>query len=168
MKPMEEVKVSTLYFVDDGTVPNHPSLPVLIYHRVFDSHEHFEKTITSNQWGNTWTGGVFSYHHYHSNAHETLLVIRGDADLLIGGRNGSTINVTFGDVLILPAGTGHKLLNASHDFTVIGAYPHGQSFDICTGDKNHRIQEIMNIKNVPLPETDPIWGEQGPLQLHWH
>lgn len=95
-------------------------------------------------------------------------MIRGEANLLIGGRNGSTINVTAGDVLILPAGTGHKLLNASHDFTVMGAYPNGQSFDICTGDKNNRTQDIMNIENVPLPETDPLWGEQGPLLLHWH
>ncbi|MDW4207939.1 cupin domain-containing protein [Staphylococcus saprophyticus] len=168
MKPMSDITVSTLCFIDDGTIPNNPTLPVLTYHHVLGSHEHLEKTIISNQWGNTWTGGVFSYHHYHSNAHETLLVIRGEANLLIGGRNGSTINVTAGDVLILPAGTGHKLLNASHDFTVMGAYPNGQSFDICTGDKNNRTQDIMNIENVPLPETDPLWGEQGPLLLHWH
>lgn len=45
MKPMSDITVSTLCFIDDGTIPNNPTLPVLTYHHVLGSHEHLEKPL---------------------------------------------------------------------------------------------------------------------------
>ncbi|MDW8543150.1 cupin domain-containing protein [Staphylococcus sp. KG4-3] len=168
MKQPEEITINTLNFDDDGQIPNNPYLPVLVYQNVFLATDDLRHILSTNQWGNTWEGGVFSYHHYHSNSHEVLLVINGTAQLILGGKNGTLINITEGDALILPAGTGHKLVSQSNDFAVMGAYPHSQSYDICVGKVSERPQNLYNIENVSIPNTDPIFGSHGPLKKRWN
>jgi uncharacterized protein YjlB len=47
---------------------------------------------------------------------------------------------------------------------VVGAYPKGQeSYDLRTGEERERPGVLENIRGVPLPETDPLFGEGGPL-----
>lgn len=167
MNKPEEITINTLNFEDDGQIPNNPYLPVLAYQNLFSATDDLRHILSANQWGNTWEGGVFSYHHYHSNSHEVLLVINGTAQLILGGKNGATININEGDALILPAGTGHKLLSQSNGFTVMGAYPNSQSYDICVGKASERPQNLYNIENVPVPNTDPIFGSQGLLKKYW-
>jgi len=41
-----------------------------------------------------------------------------------GGEAGQTLTVKAGDVLVLPAGTGHRCVEHSSVFVVVGAYPH--------------------------------------------
>jgi uncharacterized protein YjlB len=165
---MDSSNVLIFYFEDDGTIPNNPDLPVLFYQGVLkDKAGEAEAVFNRNNWLNSWTNGVFAYHHYHSNAHEVLGVLRGNALLQIGGESGKKVEVHAGDIIVLPAGTGHKKLGASPDFKVAGAYPNGMSCNLKTGRKEERPAVLNEIKQVPLPEQDPVYGDQGPLIMQW-
>ncbi len=112
--------------------------------------------------------GVFPYHHYHSTSHEVLCVIRGSASIAFGGPEGEVVEVEAGDVVVIPAGVGHKNEGSSGDFSVVGAYPRGQeSYDLRTGEAGERPEVLENIRSVPLPEADPLFGEGGPLLWRW-
>ena len=119
-------------------------------------------------WGGTWVWRVFSYHHYHSNAHEALAVAAGRAELMLGGPGGERVGVSAGDVVVLPAGTGHRQIEASADFAVVGAYPPGQEDDeIVRAEQPHEGAILERIAAVPLPRTDPVHGADGPLIRAW-
>jgi uncharacterized protein YjlB len=112
--------------------------------------------------------GVFSYHHYHSNAHEVLCVVSGSASIAFGGPEGETVEVDAGDVVVIPAGVGHCNKGPNGGFSVVGAYPHGQeSYDLRTGDEGERPEVLENIRDVSLPKSDPLFGEKGPLTQRW-
>ncbi len=158
----------TFFLKDDGIIPNNPNLPVILYKQAVKKPEsNMESIFNENQWLNSWTNGVFDYHHYHSNSHEVLGVIRGEATLMIGGEKGKVIQVQTGDVIVLPAGTGHKRLKASSDFSVVGAYPDGMNFNTKYGKENERPEVLVEISKVPLPKTDPVTGKEGPLMQEW-
>jgi uncharacterized protein YjlB len=156
---------------DDGTIPN-SRLPLLVYEQAIDLSggdppAAIETALRANGWGHGWRNGVFSYHHYHSTAHEVLVVYAGSARVQCGGEAGIVASVTAGDVVIIPAGVGHKNLDATADFGVIGAYPRGQAWDICYGRAGERPRADENIARVPLPSADPVFGRGGPLLAHW-
>lgn len=155
-------------FDDDGYIPNNPELPVILYSGVFKQHPmEIEPTFKLNNWRNSWIDGVFDYHHYHSNAHEVLGVRAGSAMLLIGGKYGEPVEVRTGDVLVLPAGTGHKKLKCSANFEVVGAYADGKEYNLKTGQSNERPQVLKDIQNVDVPSMDPVFGLQGQVIEHW-
>ena len=155
-------------FEDDGTIPNNPSLPVIFYPGAFKTHpQEIESTFNLNNWRNSWVNGVFDYHHYHSNTHEVLGVRAGSARLLLGGQKGEAIKVNTGDVLVLPAGTGHKKLTSSPDFEIVGAYPDGKDYNIQTGSPDERPQVLEEIKQVEVPSTDPVYGNRGQVVDRW-
>lgn len=155
-------------FEDDGTIPNNPSLPVIFYPGAFKTHpQEIESTFNLNNWRNSWVNGVFDYHHYHSNTHEVLGVRAGSARLLLGGQKGEAIKVNTGDVLVLPAGTGHKKLTSSSDFEIVGAYPDGKDYNIQTGSPGERPQVLEEIKQVEVPSTDPVYGNRGQVVDRW-
>jgi len=72
-----------------------------------------------------------------------------------------------GDVVVLPAGTGHQCLWAAPELTVIGAYPNAGKYDLCRGSKAEHARAVETIPNVPLPDTDPVFGPEGPLMSLW-
>ncbi len=155
-------------FEDDGTIPNNPKLPVILYPAVFKEHSHeIEATFKMNNWRNSWVNGVLDYHHYHSITHEVLGVRSGSAKLILGGAIGETIEVNVGDVLVLPAGTGHKKLSSSPDFEIVGAYPDGKDYNIQTGNPSERPQALADIKQVKVPSTDPVYGNRGQVVNRW-
>lgn len=157
-----------VHFEDDGSIPNNPRLPVIIYPAVFkDDPEAIEKVFNQNRWTNSWTGGVFDYHHYHSNTHEVLGVRSGAATIQLGGEQGKPFKVSVGDVAVLPAGTGHKLLESTEDFQVVGAYPGGVVPNKKLGEPDERPYVLEDILDAPLPQLDPIHGEDGPLLSNW-
>jgi uncharacterized protein YjlB len=49
----------------------------------------------------------------------------------------------------------------------VGAYPPGQSWDMNYGKAGERPAAGQNIGQVPLPQTDPLFGSRGPLIDHW-
>ena len=68
---------------------------------------------------------------------------------------------------MLPAGTGHQCLSATPDLLVIGAYPPDGHYDLCRGSKAEHARALGTIPRVPLPQTDPVFGEDGPLTKLW-
>jgi uncharacterized protein YjlB len=103
--------------------------------------------------------GVYRFHHYHSTAHEFLGVLAGRATLALGGSKGLELEVETGDALVLPAGTGHCNLGQSSGFSVMGAYPEGQNWDLLRGDPEDRPEAVENIRQVPMPAADPLFGK---------
>ncbi|MEG5262776.1 cupin domain-containing protein [Pseudomonas sp. JDS28PS106] len=160
-----------LLFSDDGAVPN-SRFPVLVYHLELtesaDAPAAFEALFARNGWPPLWRDGVFDYTHYHSNAHEVLGVASGEALLRLGGDQGQDIAVKAGDVLVLPAGTGHRRWRQSDDFVVVGAYPQGQEdYDIQCPEQADHAASLRRIAEVPFPERDPVAGEGGFLVQTW-
>lgn len=172
--PREAVLPEILLYTltDDGVFPNNARLPLIVYRQAIlapagELAATFERLFAANHWPPAWRYGIFGYHHYHSTAHETLGIFRGHATLQFGGEHGVVLEVQAGDVVVVPAGVAHKSLRASRDFCAVGAYPSGQQWDSCTGRAGERPRTDRHIANVPLPQADPLFGAQGPLQQHW-
>ena len=145
---------------------DHPQWPLLIYPEILKAPtaEAFEELFTRNRWPPAWRNGVLPFHHFHSNSHEVLGIYSGEVTVQFGGDAGVTVTARPGDVIVLPAGTGHKKLASRGSLGVVGAYPEGSMPDACrVFSKSH--QEA--IARVPLPACDPVHGPQGPLFSHW-
>jgi uncharacterized protein YjlB len=165
------VQPEHLNFKDDDIFPNSP-LPLLFYRQALtpdrkDLASTFEEHFAENDWTNSWRDGVYSFAHYHSTSHEVLGVYSGAATLRLGGKHGKNVEVQAGDVIIIPAGVAHQNLDASDDFGVVGAYPGGRKWDLLRGLPGERPKADQNIAALPMPEKDPIYGAEGPLQRIW-
>jgi uncharacterized protein YjlB len=160
-------------FRDDGKIPNHPRWPVIVYWnavqlpRTFDPAAIMEDLFESNNWGDSWRDGIYDYLHYHSRIHEVLGVARGSAKVRLGGDCGRTFKFSAGDIVILPAGTGHQCLAASKDFLVVGAYPASGTYDECRADADEHDRRVKSIAKVKRPRKDPALGAKGPLLKLW-
>lgn len=169
------VKPLTFLFKDDGVVPNNPALPVLVYKEALDLSGQrdpaaaIEKLFKAHDWArDRWRNGVFPFVHYHAMIHEALGIARGTAKVQLGGHHGETFNLAAGDIVVLPAGTGHQRLIGSDDFLVVGGYPPDGTYNLCRGDNPaERDKALVSIPKVPLPETDPVQGADGALPKLW-
>jgi uncharacterized protein YjlB len=164
----QDNKPDILFFEDDGIVPN-SKYPLLRYRRSFSERkdkgaEWLEQKFLSNNWSNSWRNGIFDFQHYHSIAHEVLGIYSGEALVLLGGDKGKKVNVEAGDIIVIPAGVGHKNLG-SHDLGVVGAYPNGMPVDIIRCQPGDRPRTDKNIAVVPFPDTDPFFGGGGLKEL---
>ena len=77
-------KPLTFMFKDDGSVPNNPMLPVLVYKSAVDIAAKrdpagvIEDLFTANGWGHgQWRNGIYPFVHYHSMIHEVLGIAVG-------------------------------------------------------------------------------------------
>lgn len=161
----------TYVFADDGHIPN-SRYPLLVYRKAFTAASlagaaWLEAHFSVNNWTNSWRNGVFPYHHYHSTAHEVLGVYSGTALLHLGGEKGKQVRVAAGDILVIPAGVGHKKMEASADFGVVGAYPDGRSYDVLRGEPGERPRADQRIAALPRPTLDPLTGREGGVPQHW-
>ena len=153
-----------------GAMPNNPRLPVLVYEEAFTGHEGdlataMEARFEENGWPPQWRDGIYDFDHYHAAGHEVLGIAAGSAKLLLGGEGGREVDLSAGDVLLLPAGTGHRKLSASDDLLVIGAYPPGQAGDISRDPASPERKATM--ARLSFPPKDPVMGEDGPTAQHW-
>jgi len=149
------------YFKDDGQIPN-SHLPLLIYKNAFKERgpagaAWLENRFAENNWTNSWRNGIYDFHHYHSTSHEVLGVYAGKALVHLGGEQGKKIRIEAGDIIIIPAGVGHKNLD-SEDLGIVGAYPDGRSWDVNSGKPGERPGTDKNIAALSVPEHDPLNG----------
>jgi uncharacterized protein YjlB len=147
-----------------GAMPNHPDFPVLVYRRaVAGSGEKaavaLEALFAANGWPPAWRNGIYPFDHYHTLGHETLGCAAGKARVLLGGPGGREVVIAAGDVVVLPAGTGHRRLASSPDFLVVGAYPPGQRADICREAPTPAM--LARLRALPAPATDPVGCASG-------
>jgi len=161
----------TIHFEDDGLVPNN-SMPFLLYKGAValdrgEPEATIEKLFGANGWGAMWRNGVYNFLHYHATVHEVLGIARGHARVRFGGDNGKELEISAGDVAILPAGTGHQCVLASRDFSVVGAYPPGPPMDLKRATPENHAEAKKTIPEVKLPQTDPVLGADGPLVRLW-
>ena len=159
--------IQTYRFTDDGRFPN-SALPLVIYRGALPGDPaRMERTFAANGWSNSWRDGIFSFHHFHSIAHEALGIAAGSARVAFGGPAGEEVSVRTGDVVVIPAGVAHRNLGGSGDLLVVGAYPGGSDYDIRRGDAGEHAAAASAIAAVPLPSTDPVHGRGGELLRLW-
>jgi uncharacterized protein YjlB len=161
----KDIQPERLSFEDDGIIPNNQRLRVLLYRGALKDADalDFKQRFEENGWTNSWQNGIFDYHHFHSNAHEVLGIARGWVKVRLGGANGKSVRIEKGDVVVLPAGTGHKCEARSGDLLVVGAYDAGRGWDICRGATRDKKKVRSNIMSVPDPDRDPVIGPRGAL-----
>jgi uncharacterized protein YjlB len=161
---------TSLMLEPNDPVSNNPDLPVLHYAQVLspqlgDLAARFEDMFAAQGCPPKWRSRVYDYHHYHTEGHEVLGVATGHAQLMLGGPDGQVLEVRAGDVLLLPAGTGHRNIGASDDFLVIGAYPPGQHADICREAPTQA--QLASIKQLPFPDQGPVEGDHETYRRIW-
>lgn len=164
------------YLKDDGETPNNPRFPFIHYkaavplNKKYDPAAVFEVLFAKNGWKNSWRNGIFSFLHFHTHTHEVLGIARGYVRVQFGGRKGIVRVLRAGDVVINPAGTGHKRLSASQDLLVVGAYPKkrgGGSYDEPKPNQIDIAKARKDIARVGIPARDPVYGAKSGLKTVW-
>jgi uncharacterized protein YjlB len=69
------------------------------------------------------------------------------------------------EVAVLPAGKGHCRPEANRGFLVVGAYPHGQEWDICRQAPDAEM--LARMASLLFPSSDPVWDAEGVLPTLW-
>lgn len=107
---------------------------------------------------------MYSTSHFHSNTHEILAIFSGSAKLCFGGEENShrfEPVVEEGDVIVVPAGVAHRLLEDRGGFSMVGSYPCGKSWDLCYG-REDEAEKVNQIRHLGWFAKDPIYGDEGP------
>ncbi|HEY1710678.1 MAG TPA: hypothetical protein VGG10_20595 [Rhizomicrobium sp.] len=160
-------------FSDDGETPNNPRFPLLVYRHPallspkFDPAAVFEELFKRSGWQESWRDAIYPYNHFHTKTHEVLGIARGAASVRFGGANGKTIKIRAGDVIVIPAGTGHCAIFKSDDLLVVGAYPAGSDYDEPKPEEVDAGKARASIAAVEAPARDPVYGAGGPLRKLW-
>ncbi|KAF4124785.1 Cupin [Geosmithia morbida] len=174
--PLSSLRVSRHLIPAHGLIPN-TSLqdkPLLIYHSAFagsPSAEKIESHLRSlGVVEPQWQYSMYSTTHFHSTTHEVLCVSAGRARLCFGGEENDgrvEVDVSPGDVIVVPAGVGHRLLREEGGgaFQMVGCYPVGnQQWDMCYGNPSEK-SKIDGIASLPWFKRDPVYGAHGPATL---
>lgn len=147
------------------------ALPVIVYPGVFADGDNLSalmaERMAENGWPGAWVNGVYGFDHFHAEAHEILGCARGWVTVRLGGPNGPSHTLRAGDFVLLPAGVGHRNMDASRDYLIVGSYPKGQSPDLQRGDQARYEQAARSAQAVPLPASDPVFGLDGPAVRVW-
>ena len=167
-------KPHLLRFKDDGETPNNARCPMILYRspvklsRDFDPAAIFEQLFDANGWKESWRNGMYDYLHFHTHTHEVLGIARGTVRAAFGGAEGKNLDLKAGDVVILPAGTGHQRIKASKDLLIVGAYPaNGGGYDEPKPEDVSHKEALRSIARVRAPRADPVYGKDGPLKTAW-
>lgn len=180
---LSDIKVSKHHIPAWHSIPNTSiqNKPLLIYHSAFKRDVSVSRVsahlnnigVVLPQWQYT----MYSQSHFHSTTHEVLSVVSGSARLCFGGEENpqrvETV-VTTGDVIVVPAGVAHRLLedqsgtSTAHGdgagFSMLGSYPKAsQDWDMCYGTPDEDEQKVKErISQLRWLDQDPIYGLDGP------
>lgn len=169
--PLSSLRVSKHLIPEHNLHPNTSiqHKPLMIYHSAFPSTTNasaIESQLTSvgvvePQWRYT----MYSTSHFHSTTHEVLCVSNGRARLCFGGEdNEGRVEpvVGRGDVMIVPAGVSHRLLeDMDGGFEMVGSYPKGCHWDMCYGKEGEE-GKVSGIGKIEWFPEDPVYGPDGP------
>ncbi|KAL2061101.1 hypothetical protein VTL71DRAFT_9153 [Oculimacula yallundae] len=172
LTPITYLQVSKHQIPRYNLIPNTSiqKRPLLIYHSCFPvsaSAASIEDHLISvgvvvPQWRYT----MYDITHFHSTTHEVLCVCSGRAKLCFGHESNPhslTLTVQKGDVIIIPAGVGHRLMDDFQSgFELVGSYPRGMYCDMCCGKKGEA-GKVEGIERLKWFERDPVYGDEGPL-----
>lgn len=150
---------------ESGAIPNNPRLPVLLHRGVVTpgDADAAEALFAAHGWDPAWRNGIYTHHHFHSNAHEALAIARGEVRVRLGGEPGVVLDLRAGDVAVLPAGTGHRNLRQSADLLVVGAYPRGApAADHLRGAAEEIEDARAAVAATAAPPCDPVTGRAYP------
>ena len=162
-----------LMFADDGSIPNNPLLPFLVYRGAIDlsgtpdPEQVIEKTFARHGWGDMWRNGIYPYVHYHSRIHEALGIARGRARVRFGGAAGDRAR----------AGGGRRRGAARRHRPPV---PVGRARAL----RHRRLSEERQIRPLPRQQGrarrradqhphgaaagyGPVHGQDGPLTRLW-
>lgn len=172
VRPIQQLNIIRDIVAEDGPFPNNSLLPLMLYRQAIeidddDAAGTVKELLETNRWTDSWVSGIYSEHHFHSTAHEALVAIRGSARVQFGGPEGIILTFEKGDVVVIPAGVAHCRVDNAEGFSCLGAYPEGQRYDMNYGKAGERPGVDENIRTVPLPENDPVYGNDGPLVKTW-
>jgi len=120
LTPLKGLSISSYQIPEFGRIPNTSiqKKPLLIYHSAFnqnasastiETHLSTIGVVTPK-----WRYTMFKQSHFHSTVHEVLCVAHGKAKLCFGGEdNPKRVEpiVAKGDVMIVPGGVAHRLLD---------------------------------------------------------
>jgi uncharacterized protein YjlB len=170
----QDRKAHLLRFKDDGETPNNSRLAMILYRSPvrlpvrFDPAAIFEELFASNGWEDSWRDGMYDFLHFHTHTHEVLGIAHGSVRAQFGGTKGKTLDLKAGDVVVLPAGTGHRRLKASKDLLIVGAYPaNSGKYDEPKPEEVSHKEALASIAHVRIPRADPVYGKAGPLKRLW-
>ncbi|KKK20983.1 cupin domain protein [Aspergillus rambellii] len=172
IRPPLEIQVTSRQIPQWNCIPNTSiqSKPLMIYHQAFaaspeELKQHFRMVgeVTPG-----WVYTMYSQTHFHSTTHEVLGVVSGSAYLCFGGEGNPgrfETRVEKGDMIIIPAGVGHRLLHEPDldkgSFKMVGAYPQNKTWDMCYGQSGDE-EKCRNIESLGWFQADPLYGTDGP------
>jgi uncharacterized protein YjlB len=167
-----EPDIKTFVLEPEGDIPN-SSLPLILYRYALPptlrSRSGCQSLFARNQWSGNWVDGIFDYWHFHVTGHEVLGCVAGSALVGFGGDGGVQVEFRAGDVVVIPAGVGHKRLSEKHD----GFHVVGLSAGAERGESRGRARFPSRmlgraIASLQPPRADPVQGEQGVLLAAWN
>ena len=166
-----EPEIESFTLEPDGDMPNN-RLPLLLYRYALppelQTASGCQALFARNNWRGNWVNGIFDYWHFHTGGHEVLGCVAGHARVGFGGDRGIEVEFRTGDVVVIPAGVGHRRLSDKHDgFTVVGGYPPDQNGEITRPGEVDLEDAVRRIEAVAMPHGDPVLGTGGPLIPAW-
>lgn len=146
-----------------GFLPN-SRYPVLVHRGAIPGggQEAVRAKFRENGWLNNWFyPGIYTYGHFHSTTHECLGCAAGWMDVRLFGKDGKTLRIETGDVVVMPAGVSHEMLANSSDNMMVGGYPEGRDWDniqeeFLTEERFYQAAKL--IMSLPIPSKDPVSG----------
>lgn len=168
---MTNARIETHLLEPGDGLPNNGRFPLVIYRQALSglelSSEGCSSLFRRNGWQGMWLNGVFPYWHYHLKSHEVLGCIAGSARVGFGGDHGVEADFNAGDVVVIPAGVGHKRLSEQPGFKVVGGYPPGQDSAVTNPGELDLDQALQESAAVPAPATDPLGRSADGLPALW-